>query len=123
MDYKIPPPEASEARESTAPYYTGRRPAAEPRLNPDGADGSDDNLDEFGEKIKLAPDGEIWLDWMMENEPEFRDFVLRRADEAEARIAAGGGLTGDEVLAELEWRIKNNQWDDVEERMRQNGYL
>jgi hypothetical protein len=59
-----------------------------------------------------------------DDDPAFRAAVLRRADEAMAYIAAGGRMyTTEEVFEELDWRIKNDKWDDVEERMRRNGRI
>jgi hypothetical protein len=83
-----------------------------------------DELDQLYDGPPTAPDGRDWGSWKLDNDPEFREAVLRRSDEVDARIAAGERTyTTEEVFAELEWRIKNNKWDDVEERMRRNGQI
>jgi hypothetical protein len=92
-----------------------RTAVAEPWMA--GIADEDDELDEFGE---LSDDDLDWID----NDPEFKASVLRRAEEAIARWKAGEKTyTTDEVCDKLLWRIRNNQWADVEERMRQNGRL
>jgi hypothetical protein len=114
MDYaKIPQPKdgTAEVREPAVAYAVGGWAA-------DVSDG----LDELDKEIAAGPDGRHLGEWRYDNDPAFREFVRRRFYETEARIAAGEqGYTTDEVREKLEWRIKNNQWDDVRERMRRNG--
>jgi hypothetical protein len=125
-NYKIPQPEgASELREPAVAYCPGVRAAVEPWAvnvtdgEPDGDSDFWDELDKLCGVPPTAPDGKDWVD----NDPEFRAAVLRRADEVMARVAAGEkGYTTEELFDELEWRIKNDKWDDIIDIEAMNQY-
>jgi hypothetical protein len=130
-EYKIQPPEASEVKEPTTPYYAGRLPAATcyagTRAEADALaasvlgrpDGGDEEP-EFGDYIDpryaapAAPDGRDWGSWRLDNDPEFRAFVDRRAEEAIARWKAGERTyTTDEVCDRILQCIETGNWDEI----------
>jgi hypothetical protein len=114
-EYKIPPPEALEVSEPAVAYYPGVRAAEPAAMEPWMANITDDTdgINEFGKEHVTAPDGR----YLADDDPEFREMVLRRADEAIARMKAGvRGRTTNEICDKLIWRIENNQWDDVKTR-------
>jgi hypothetical protein len=123
MDYakKDPSQEesVSEVREPAVAYAFGGGAEVRPWADSGAAD------DEFDEEIPLGPDGRHLGLWRLDNDPAFREFVLRRSDEVDARIAAGTQVsyTTDEVCDRILWRIENHQWADVEERMKRNGQI
>jgi hypothetical protein len=79
-------------------------------------------IDDFGGKP--APEGyETWADWQIENDPEVAAEFERIAEINKAEIAAGKYYTTEEVMERLQWRINNNQWDDIIERLKKNGWI
>jgi hypothetical protein len=136
MDYNKTPPQGEddtpEAREPAVAYGTAAtteadRLAASILGRPEGGD-EDEDADFWDEEDRICrslptdPHGREWRNLNADDDPEFRAAVLRRADEAIARMEAGEeGYTTEEVFEELEWCIKHDQWDDVIERMKKEG--
>jgi hypothetical protein len=129
MDYKqdqSPDPEIPCAAEP-AVAYAARGPVTREPWETAAADDDDDfdfdfGIDDFGGKP--APDGyETWADWQIENIPEVAAEFDRIHLESEADIAAGRVYTQEEIEREFEWRIANDYWDDVIERLKKNGWI
>jgi hypothetical protein len=136
MDYANTPQhegDAPEVKEPAVAYGTGTRTEADilaasilgkPEAEEEDVFGFWNDLDD---EPPAAPDGPYsgdWLDWRMKNVPGFKEAFLRWLEEGEDEDVDVDQLpTTDEVCDKLLWRIENNQWDDVRERMRRNGKL
>jgi hypothetical protein len=109
MDYAkkdLPQEESvSEVREPAVAYAVG---GAEVRPWADSGVADD----EFDEDALLGLDGGDLDESDLDDDPEFRASVLRRADEVMARIAAGEkGHTTDEVCDRILRCIETGNWD------------
>jgi hypothetical protein len=117
-NYKIPQPEGtSELREPAVAYGTAAitkadRLAASILGRPEAEEEDADFWDPLDDGPPTAPDGRAWEDWRWDNDPEFRESIIRRFEETEAHIAAGiPGHTTDEVCDRILRCIETGNWD------------
>jgi hypothetical protein len=115
-----PEESANELREPMAAYAVRGPAVREPWLD----SGEDEGFDLDGDDDDPPPAGyDNWVEWQLEHDPEFAAEFERKADESDLAIKEGRVKSHDEVMRRLQWRIDNNQWDDVIERMRKNGRI